>query len=129
MHYELFDHQKRIIDDDPKKTGLFLGTGSAKTRTALELARGKTLVICPKTQKEDQNWERENEKWGCGVDLTVISKETFRRDEHILGRFDTVKEYYHDGIPRVTSKGLSHQLLCQELAISGCMNAAILVCP
>lgn len=75
----LFSHQKTIIDENPVKCGFWLGTGSSKTRIALELAEGKTLVICPKTQKEDQNWERENLKWNCGVNLTVLSKETFKK--------------------------------------------------
>lgn len=93
---KLYDHQLRIIDDDPKKTGLFLGTGSGKTRTALMLARGETLVICPKTQKEDGNWEREFQMLltaGAmkGVQsLTTISKETFRRDHEQMQRYDTV---------------------------------------
>jgi len=82
-----YKHQKEIIDEDKKKVGLFLGTGSGKTRTALALAKGRTLVICPKTQYEDKNWQRENT---IGVDLTTISKETFRRDVHILPHFDTV---------------------------------------
>lgn len=87
---KLFQHQKDIIRDNPTKCGLFLGTGSGKTLIALSLARGKTLVICPKTQKEDQNWERENKKNKLNVDLTVISKETFRRDHPFLPAFDTV---------------------------------------
>ncbi len=94
----LYEHQKRIIADDPKKTGLFLGTGSGKSRIALILAKDKTLVIAPKTQVEDGNWQREAEKL-CnekGISflpyegLTVISKETFRRDHAKLSRFDTV---------------------------------------
>lgn len=85
---QLYDHQKKIINEDKKKVGLFLGTGSGKTRTALHLAKGKTLVICPKTQKEDGNWERENET--IGVDLTTISKETFRRDQELHDRYDTI---------------------------------------
>jgi len=92
---KLYDHQKKIIDADPKKCGLFLGTGSGKTRIALRLARGKTLVICPKTQKEDQNWERENKSLDDGFmippkNLVVMSKETFRRDFASLPKFDTV---------------------------------------
>jgi len=85
-----FSHQQHIIDRDPKKSGLFLGTGSGKTRIALHLAKGKTLVICPKTQKEDGNWERELEKIDIELDLTVISKETFRRDHKKIGGFQTV---------------------------------------
>lgn len=109
----LFAHQEKIIAEDPKRTGLWLGTGSGKTRIALALARGKTLVICPKTQKEDRNWERECDKMRAdGIKVcitgdtmsptvlptlknghaypTVISKETFRRDyasPELLGGF------------------------------------------
>lgn len=89
----LYNHQQGIIDDDPKWTGLFLGTGSGKTRIALELARGHVLVICPKTQKEDKNWEREVQKinkTGYIYSLNVISKEAFRRDWQTLPRYDTV---------------------------------------
>jgi len=75
----LYEHQKKIIEADKHKCGLFLGTGASKTRTALELAEGKTLVICPKQQREDKTWERENEKWGTKVDLKVISKEDLRK--------------------------------------------------
>ena len=101
----LYAHQQKIIDEDPKKCGLFLGTGSGKTRIALLLARGRTLVVCPKTQREDGNWERElfnlttpQEKFlkfvkdesRLPIRLTVISKETFRRDHSTLPAFDTV---------------------------------------
>ena len=58
----LYAHQKQIVDEDKKQVGIFTGTGTGKTKTALLLARGKTLIICPKTQKEDRNWEREIEK-------------------------------------------------------------------
>lgn len=87
----LYAHQQKIIDEDPKKTGLFLGTGSGKTRTALMLAKGHTLVIAPKTQIEDGNWKRELKEMGkSGVFLRTISKETFRRDYLELGEYDTV---------------------------------------
>lgn len=87
---KLYDHQARIIDDDPLKTGLWLGTGSGKTRVALLLARGKTLVICPKTQKEDRNWEREAAAINFKGELTVYSKETFKKYSFYLPTFDTV---------------------------------------
>lgn len=92
-----YAHQQKILDDDPKKTGLFLGTGSGKTRIALMLARGNTLVICPKTQKEDRNWEREFDsllppaKAGVKVNqLLTITFDIFKRDAATLPRFDTV---------------------------------------
>lgn len=86
----LYAHQQKIISEDPKKCGLFLGTGSGKTRIALQLARGKTLVICPKTQMLDQNWERECKKLDLKIDLTVISKEEFRKYSSTMEKFDTV---------------------------------------
>lgn len=81
---ELYKHQQDIIDADPKKCGLFLGTGSGKTMTALALAKGKTLVICPKTTAEDNTWTKD------GSGAIVMSKETFRRDWELLSRYDTV---------------------------------------
>jgi len=86
----LFKHQQQVIADNLVKTGLFFGTGSCKTRTALELAQGKILVIAPKMQVEDKNWQRENKKWNTNKDLTVISKETFRRDHIKLPFYQTV---------------------------------------
>lgn len=87
---KLYQHQKEIIDEDKASTGLFLGTGSGKTLTALLLARGSTLVICPKTQKEDMNWEREASKNKLKIDLQVISKEHFKKFADQLPAFDTV---------------------------------------
>lgn len=87
---ELYEHQKKIIKEDKHKCGLFLGTGASKTRTALELAEGPTLVICPKQQREDETWERENEKWGTKVDLKVISKEDLRKSWEDLPAYTTV---------------------------------------
>lgn len=87
----LYNHQQKIIDADPKKCGIFLGTGGGKTRTALSLARGRTLVICPKTQWLDQNWEREFHKLELpSVELDVISKEQFKKMYTELPRYDTV---------------------------------------
>lgn len=74
-----FNHQKQIIDYDPKKTGLFLGTGSGKTRTATALAKGLTLVICPKTQALDGTWTREWQAQEKDSNLLrIISKEQFK---------------------------------------------------
>ena len=77
----LKQHQKDIIDKDPKWWGLWLGTGSGKSRTALEMARGKTLVICPKQQKLDKTWEKNAERFKIydkGVSLKVVSKEELK---------------------------------------------------
>lgn len=87
---DLYGHQTRIIDDNPLWKGLFLGTGSAKTRTALELATGSILIICPKQQKLDRTWERENIKWGLHKNITIYSKEEFKRDCKSLPWFETI---------------------------------------
>lgn len=94
---ELFEHQKKIIDENKLWAGLWLGTGSAKTRIALELAERRTLVVCPKQQKLDKTWERNMEKFSIILDLTVMSKEEFRRDWEKLEYFDTfiVDEGHH----------------------------------
>jgi hypothetical protein len=86
----LYEHQKKVLLEDKHKCGLFLGTGAAKTRTALCLAEGKTLVICPKQQREDKTWERENKKWDTKVRLTVVSKEDIRKMWDILPKYTTV---------------------------------------
>lgn len=87
---KLYDHQKKIIEEDKKKCGLFLGTGSGKTATTLFLAKGSTLVICPKQQKLDRTWQRNAEQFNLDLDLTVISKEEMRRDWQKLKGYDTV---------------------------------------
>ena len=58
----IYDHQKKILEEDPKKTGLFLSTGSGKSRIAMLLAEGNTLVIAPKTVRDAKTWEKEKEK-------------------------------------------------------------------
>lgn len=87
---QLYNHQKKILDDDFPKHGIFLQTGGGKTRVALSLARGTTLVVAPKTQVLDGNWEREYKKMGATFPLTVMSKEAFRRDNKTLRRYDTL---------------------------------------
>lgn len=87
QHYE---HQKKILAEDKTKCGLFLGTGGGKTRVALELAKGRTLVVCPKQQREDKTWENNALKFGIKIELIVLSKEDFRRDWRNLDQYDTL---------------------------------------
>lgn len=93
---KLYAHQEKIIKEDPKKAGLFLGTGSGKTRIALLLASGRTLVIAPKTQVDDGNWTRElkaieRDKYLHRITyLEVMTFDLFKRDAAKLGRFNTV---------------------------------------
>lgn len=87
---KLYEHQEVIIKANKLKCGLFLGTGASKTRTALEMAEGKTLVICPKQQRDDETWEHENKKWATKVNLTVVSKEDIRKLWDELPKYQTV---------------------------------------
>jgi hypothetical protein len=87
---ELYEHQKRIIQLDPRYAPIALGTGGGKTRVCLELAQGSILVICPKQQKLDRTWEINAEKFGIHVELRVVSKEEFRKIWMDLPRFDTI---------------------------------------
>lgn len=96
----LYKHQETIVNADPKRCGLFLGTGSGKTRIALRLARGHALIIMPKTQYEDENWGREFRLLMDGPirydsqhgphEITCMSKETFKKIAPTLRAFDTV---------------------------------------
>jgi len=88
----IYQHQQKIIKENKLLTGLWLGCGGGKTRIALLLARGKTLVICPKTIRDEKVWEKELEKLGLEINLLVISKEFFRKyyDSPLLSNFNTV---------------------------------------
>lgn len=85
-----YDIQKIIIKENKEKTGIFLGTGVGKTLTALCLAEGRILVVCPKQQKLDQTWQDNNKKFNLGKYIVVMSKEQFRRDWEKVPQFDTV---------------------------------------
>lgn len=88
----LYEHQKKIVLENRKWFGNWQGTGSAKTRSTLEIAEGMTLVICPKQQALDATWQRNRDKFALRHlnGMLVMSKETFRRDWESLPRFDTV---------------------------------------
>lgn len=86
----LYEHQQRIISENPPRALIALGTGGGKTRVCLELAEGATLIVCPKQQRLDRTWEENAGKFGLVVNLTVMSKEEFKRDAAKLGGFETV---------------------------------------
>lgn len=86
----LYKCQQDILNDNKEYTGIFLGTGVGKSRVALELGQGRILVVCPKQQKLDRTWQKNSDKFNLKKDLTVMSKEEFRRDWEKLPRFDTV---------------------------------------
>jgi hypothetical protein len=86
----LYKCQQDILSDNKKYTGIFLGTGVGKSRVALELAQGKTLVICPKQQMLDKTWQDNNEKFNLGKDITVINYDMFWRTWQSFGHYNTV---------------------------------------
>lgn len=90
MALKLYAHQQKILSEDPKKCGLWLGTSGGKTALGLLLAHGTTLVVAPKSVVEDKSWEREMERICLSIPLTVISKEKFRSKNHLLPCYNTV---------------------------------------
>ncbi len=87
---KLYDHQKKIIEADPKKALIALGTGGGKTLVCLCLGKKRTLIVVAKQQKLDKTWEQNNEKFGVNRDITVVSKEEFRRDWQTYDAYDTL---------------------------------------
>jgi superfamily II DNA or RNA helicase len=64
------------------------GTGSGKTRTAIELAKINSklaLVVCPKSMVE--TWSKEIKTWD-GKNIGVISKENFKKLHNKLPKVD-----------------------------------------
>lgn len=88
--YKLYSHQQNIINEDKKWCGLFLGTGSGKSLTALLLAKGNILIVVPKQLKLDKTWERAVERFGLDKNIKVISKEDFKREWKLLPQVDTL---------------------------------------
>jgi len=100
---KLYQHQQKIIDDNPDKIGLFLGTGTGKTLTAIRLAEKKgldTIVICPKSLQE--NWQNELDKFSSSdIKFLIISKENFKKDLKELPGYETLiwdEAHYASGL-------------------------------
>lgn len=87
---DFYEIQKQIITDDRKITGIFLGTGVGKTLPSLVLGEGRILVICPKQQKVDETWQKNDKKFTLGKDITVINYDMFWRRPEEWEEFDTV---------------------------------------
>ena len=81
---ELYQHQKKLIDENPSMRLVAFGCGAGKTRAVLGLADkrpGSIVVVAPKTQVLDRTWEREKAKMGLLRPLTVLSKEQFKKSK------------------------------------------------
>jgi hypothetical protein len=81
---QFYGHQQEVVAErdrsDRLRFGNWRGTGSGKTRTTVAIAEGVTLVICPKTQADEQIWQKE---WlfqnKDPKQLHVWSKEQFKK--------------------------------------------------
>lgn len=85
-------HQKAFAKTARPYEGLWFGTGTGKTRTALHTVSAckKILVVAPKTSVQKGQWEHEAGVLGIEKKVSVISKEVFRRDYAKLPRYDAV---------------------------------------
>lgn len=88
----LAPHQIEFAKTCKPYTGLWFGTGTGKTLTALNSLKpfdGDILVIAPKTTVHKKQWQYEASVLGM-KEPTVISKEKFRTDWKTLKRFGAV---------------------------------------
>lgn len=91
-----YEHQRRLLEANPKKHLMCWSTGTGKTLASLGLCyqNGKDpLIICPKSLKE--KWHRDatmflNERGGTHMPPGIVSKEEFRRDWNTLPHYDAL---------------------------------------
>lgn len=76
--FELNEIQKEILADNPKRLLISAGTGAGKTALALLLSEGNVLVVSPKTNRIDKNFDRDAKLIGIPSPLH-ISKEDFMK--------------------------------------------------
>lgn len=101
---KLYAHQEKILDLNPKKYGIFSGTGTGKTITALALAKKNdvdVLIVCPKQVRR---------KWhealiGMGVEGQVIGRDRFRIDHKKIKPYKAIIwDEAHVGIGNMKSQ-------------------------
>lgn len=106
----LYNHQKKILEQNPSKHLLSWDTGVGKTLTAILWGNQfkSVLVICPKHLVKQ--WGRAiNENGKKGVTYTVISKEQFRIKWDTLPKCDAIigdEAHYFAGMKSALSKNL-----------------------
>jgi len=87
----LYKHQRDFLASGLNRHVLVWGTGSGKTRTAVEWMNQKgerALIIVPKGLKAQ--WHDAVKKWGISVGYAIVTKEEFRKKFMILGEYKTV---------------------------------------
>lgn len=89
---ELREYQQQVVNTIPNKWALWFRQRVGKTPTSIRLASARTqscLVIVPKHIK--QQWGNEIALWNnSDTKFFVITKETFRRDYKIIGKYDGI---------------------------------------
>jgi superfamily II DNA or RNA helicase len=117
---ELYQHQKDLLDRNPKKRLLAFGTGTGKTLSALELAKKNNvnaLIICPKALKP--MWERKVKEY-TPLQHHVLTKEEFKKQHKDLPRYEAIiadEAHHFSGMTSALSKSLdkyirTHQPWC-----------------
>lgn len=119
---KLFKHQEEFLQLMPDKHLLCWEMGTAKTRTAIEWAKKlgiRPLIVVPKGLVK--GWQRECKKWGL-TSYTLITKERFRADAHLLPKFDAIiideahyfagKSQMHKAMLAYTRLHKSKHILC-----------------
>ena len=106
---ELYQHQKDLLELNPKKHLLAFDTGTGKTIAGIYLANKNVesvLVVVPKSLKEQ--WIREMGEH-CTIKWKVVTKEEFRRDWDKLEYFEGVltdEAHFFSGMKSLMSKAL-----------------------
>ena len=101
---ELYEHQRKLIEQNPSKIGIFFDCGAGKTLTAIRLAEknvSNCLIICPKGLKD--NWLDEIKKFSNGkVNFAIYSKEEFKKYLLIIPKYDAciLDEIHHASSPK-----------------------------
>jgi len=89
---KLYKHQEKLIELNPKKWLLSWSCGTGKTLAIIKLCDNnnlKTLIICPKSVKEQ--WSKELEKWSEKSELYfILTKEEFKKRHKEIDIFDCV---------------------------------------
>lgn len=108
MDVKLYPHQQKFVEQAPNKYGMFFGTGTGKTLTALTIAQKRAqdvLIICPKGIRT--KWKKDSEV--ITIEHKIMTKEEFRRDHKTLRRYDAIiidEGHHFSSIKSQLHKGL-----------------------
>ena len=99
----LYEHQRKLIERNPAKTGIFHDVGCGKTISSLKLVERNNpkncLIITTKSLK--LNWEREITQWVPDIPtvFSVYSKEEFRKVASVMLPYEAliVDEFHFFG--------------------------------